>query len=170
MVAGDLNVYPRPDSDQLHALYDAGLHDLYDTVLAQNPASAYSYVFEGQAQDLDHQFVTPSFYDRLDAVHEAHINSDWTRVPGSNRGTSDHDTMVSQWGLTTYGGVCALASSYDAAAGAKVCLALDRAEAFAARGKRKQVDDALDAARHEVAKGGFTADQSERLLELIGEL
>ena len=170
MVAGDLNVYPRPDSDQLHALYDAGLQDLYDTVLAQNPSSAYSYVFEGQAQDLDHQFVTPSFYDRLAAVHEAHVNSDWSRVPGSNRGTSDHDPMVSQYGLTTFRGVCELATSYDAAAGATVCLALARAEKFAGRGMDAQLQDALDTARHEVAKGGFTPDQAARLLELIGEL
>jgi hypothetical protein len=107
MVTGDLNVYPRPDdpflparnSDQLASLYDAGLHDLFDTVLAHDPSSAYSYSFEGQAQDLDHQFVTQSFYDDLVQVHEAHINSDWTRVAGSNRGTSDHDPMVSEWAL-----------------------------------------------------------------------
>ena len=139
-------------------------------MLAQNPSSAYSYVFEGQAQDLDHQFVTPSFYGRLEAVHEAHVNSDWSRVPGSNRGTSDHDPMVSQYALTTFRGVCELATSYDAAAGATVCLALDRAEKFVGRGMDKQLQDALETARHEVAKGGFTADQTARLLELIGEL
>jgi len=107
MVAGDLNVFPRPDdpflpdrnSDQLAALYDAGLHNLYDTVLADNPAGAYSYVFDGNAQDLDHQFVTDSWFHDLQQVHEAHINADWPRVPGSNRGTSDHDPMVSQWRL-----------------------------------------------------------------------
>ena len=99
MVAGDLNVYPLGESDQLQALADAGLHDLYDTVLAKDPASAYSYSFTGMAQDLDHQFVTQSFFDDLNTVNEAHINSDWTRVPGSNRGTSDHDPMVSQWKL-----------------------------------------------------------------------
>jgi predicted extracellular nuclease len=107
MVAGDLNVFPRPDdpflparnSDQLKGLYDAGLHNLYDTVIAENPAAAYSYVFDGQAQDLDHQFVTDAWFDDLQAVHEAHINADWPRVAGSNRGTSDHDPMVSQWAL-----------------------------------------------------------------------
>jgi predicted extracellular nuclease len=107
MVAGDLNVFPRPDdpflpggnSDQLKSLYDIGMHNLYDTVIADNPAAAYSYVFDGQAQDLDHQFVTESWFKDLRAVNEAHINSDWPRVPGSNRGTSDHDPMVSQWAL-----------------------------------------------------------------------
>ena len=107
MVAGDLNDFPRPDdpflpgpsSDQLASLYDAGLHNLYDTVIAENPAGAYSYVFDGQAQDLDHQFVTDSFFADLNAANEAHVNSDWPGVPGSNRGISDHDPMVSRWAL-----------------------------------------------------------------------
>jgi predicted extracellular nuclease len=107
MVAGDLNDFPRPDdpflpgpsSDQFASLYNAGLHNLYDTVIAENPAGAYSYVFDGQAQDLDHQFVTSSFLADLSAANEAHINSDWPGVPGSNRGTSDHDPMVSRWAL-----------------------------------------------------------------------
>jgi hypothetical protein len=109
MVLGDLNQYPRPDdpfpppntSDQLAPLYDAGLHDLYDTVSDQHPSSAYSYTFEGQAQDLDHQFVTDSFFNGMQAVNESHINSDFPLdVPGDNRGTSDHDPMVSRWALT----------------------------------------------------------------------
>src|SRR4029079_5262292 len=68
---GDLNVFPRPDdplvpaSDQLHDLYDLGLENLFDTLVAQVPASAYTYVFEGQAQTLDHQFVTPRLGDEL---------------------------------------------------------------------------------------------------------
>jgi len=107
MIAGDLNDFPRPDdpflpgpsSDQFASLYDAGLHNLYDTVIAENPAAAYSYVFDGQAQDLDHQFVTDSFFADLTAANEAHVNSDWPGVPGSNRGISDHDPMVSRWAL-----------------------------------------------------------------------
>jgi hypothetical protein len=109
MVLGDLNQYPRPDdpfpppntSDQLAPLYDAGLHDLYDTVSDRHPSSAYSYTFEGQAQDLDHQFVTDSFFGGMQAVNESHINSDFPLdVPGDNRGTSDHDPMVSRWALS----------------------------------------------------------------------
>jgi predicted extracellular nuclease len=108
MVAGDLNDFPRPDdpflptttpSDQLAPLYDAGLHNLYDTVIAENPAAAYSYVFDGQAQDLDHQFVSDALFADLQGANEAHINADWPGVVGSNRGTSDHDPMVSRWTL-----------------------------------------------------------------------
>lgn len=68
-VGGDLNVYPRPDdpffpdhplfpSDQLGPLYEQGLSNLYDLVLAETPESAYSYNFEGQAQTLDQIFVS----------------------------------------------------------------------------------------------------------------
>ena len=177
MVAGDLNVYPRPDSDQLHALYDAGLQDLYDTVLAQNPASAYSYSFTGRAQDLDHQFVTPSFFDDLNTVNEAHINSDWTRVPGSNRGTSDHDPMVSQWELATaFDDVCTAARQLASTpAGAdELCADLARAEDAAAQGLRPQKAAALGAAKSDVARGvgrGVWAPREVApLVHLIGQL
>ncbi|MEJ2708113.1 MAG: hypothetical protein P8074_10915, partial [Anaerolineales bacterium] len=87
-VGGDLNVYPRPDdpffpgdplfpSDQLAALYDQGLTNLYDILLAEVPASAYSYVYQGQAQTLDQMFATSVLLDELAQVRVAHINSDW---------------------------------------------------------------------------------------------
>jgi predicted extracellular nuclease len=110
MVAGDLNVYPRPDdpftpgqalspSDQLHALYDRGLANLYDRLLAEVPASAYSYVYLGQAQTLDQMFVTPSLAADLEQVRVAHINGDWPSDYGENgpRGTSDHDPQVARY-------------------------------------------------------------------------
>jgi len=102
VVGGDLNVYPRPDdpfttpSDQLGPLYDAGLTNLYDLLVSQVPASAYSYVFEGQAQTLDHQFVTSSMLPELIMMRAAHINSDWAADhPGDvARGVSDHDPQA----------------------------------------------------------------------------
>ena len=48
---------PRPDdplqspSDQLDPLYDQGLLNLWDTMVAQVPAAAYSYVFLGHGSD-----------------------------------------------------------------------------------------------------------------------
>lgn len=105
IVGGDLNVYPRPDdpfapigqagsSDQLKALYDAGLSNLWDVLLAQAPASAYSYVFQGQAQTLDQMFVSQSLLADLREFRVAHINSDFPADDTSvdvARGTSDHD-------------------------------------------------------------------------------
>ena len=112
---GDFNVFPRPDdpftpgqpcgtvcigpSDQLGALYELGLSSLWETVLADVPASAYSYVFEGQAQTLDNQFVTDALNAELNAVRYAHVNADWAadhEVDGS-RGASDHDPQVARF-------------------------------------------------------------------------
>ena len=62
LFGGDLNVFPRPDdpfapgdalfpSDQLGPLYDeAGMDNLWDELRRRAPASAYTYVFEGQAR------------------------------------------------------------------------------------------------------------------------
>ncbi len=109
VVGGDLNVYPRPDdpfapigqpgsSDQLGALYDPslGLKNLWEVLLGQAPASAYSYVYQGMAQTLDQMFVTPSMLANLDQFRIAHINSDFPAdYPGDvARGTSDHDPGV----------------------------------------------------------------------------
>ena len=104
---GDLNVFPRPDdplvpaSDQLAPLYGLGLENLYDVLVAEVPASAYTYVFEGQAQTLDHQFVTPSLGDELERVRVAHVNADWPAgfAGDGPRGASDHDPVVARYDL-----------------------------------------------------------------------
>jgi hypothetical protein len=109
---GDLNVYPRPDdpfvpghplhpSDQLGPLYEQGLTNLFDVLVAQNPSGAYSYVFQGQAQTLDQIFLSPSQGAELARVAMAHINSDWPAdAPGDGgRGTSDHDPVVADFRL-----------------------------------------------------------------------
>ncbi|GAB7049858.1 lamin tail domain-containing protein [Catenuloplanes indicus] len=107
---GDLNVFPRPDdpiataanpatSDQLGPLYDAGLHNLYDDLLADAPSSAYSYSYEGQTQTLDHLFVNDALYADLIEMRAAHINADWSAEDSSNgsRGSSDHDPQVARF-------------------------------------------------------------------------
>ncbi|MFG1799023.1 lamin tail domain-containing protein [Micromonospora carbonacea] len=107
---GDLNVFPRPDdpiatgadptpSDQLAALYDAGLHSLWDDLVADVPSSAYSYSFEGQAQTLDHLFVNDALRDDLVQVRAAHVNADWPAefTGDGSRGSSDHDPQVARF-------------------------------------------------------------------------
>jgi predicted extracellular nuclease len=104
---GDLNVFPRPDdplvpaSDQLAGLYDLGLENLFDTLVEQVPASAYTYVFEGQAQTLDHQFVTQRLGDELEQARVAHLNADWPAdfAGDGPRGASDHDPLVARYDL-----------------------------------------------------------------------
>ncbi len=104
---GDLNVFPRPDdplvpaSDQLAPLYELGLENLFDTLVAEVPASAYTYVFEGQAQTLDHQFVTSRLGDELEQARVAHVNADWPADYAGDgpRGASDHDPLVGRYDL-----------------------------------------------------------------------
>ncbi len=109
VAGGDLNVYPRPDdpfapigtpgsSDQLGALYDPslGLKNLWEVLLGQAPAAAYSYVYLGMAQTLDQMFVNQPLLADLGQFRIAHINSDFpAEYPGDvARGTSDHDPNV----------------------------------------------------------------------------
>jgi predicted extracellular nuclease len=102
---GDLNVFPRPDdpvlpvSDQLAPLYDAGLHNLWEDLAREVPNSAYSYVFQGQAQTLDHLFVTGTLYDQLVQMRAAHVNADWAadHDGDGSRGSSDHDPQVARF-------------------------------------------------------------------------
>jgi Ca2+-binding RTX toxin-like protein len=109
ILGGDLNVYPRPDdpfapigqpgsSDQLAALYDPslGLKSLWEVELSQAPESAYSYVFVGMAQTIDHMFVNQPMLADLTQYRVAHINSDFPAdyTDDVARGTSDHDPGV----------------------------------------------------------------------------
>ncbi|MGC4896585.1 lamin tail domain-containing protein [Micromonospora sp. DT31] len=107
---GDLNVFPRPDdpiataqnptpSDQLAPLYQAGLHNLWDDLVADAPASAYSYTFSGQAQTLDNLFVNDPMHDDLVQVRTAHLNADYpTDAPDlGDRAASDHDPQVARF-------------------------------------------------------------------------
>ena len=105
---GDFNTFPRPDDalnrttdpHQLAALYDAaGLANLYDRLVEEVPASAYSYVFVGMAQTLDGQFVSDTLSDELGQARIAHVNADWPAdTPGDGaRGASDHDPLVARF-------------------------------------------------------------------------
>ena len=107
VAGGDFNVFPRPDdplqppSDQLGPLYDQGLENLWDTLVAEVPAAAYSYVFVGMAQTLDGQFVTDNLLAELEQTRVAHVNADFAaEFPGDGaRGLSDHDPMSSRFAL-----------------------------------------------------------------------
>jgi hypothetical protein len=109
-VGGDLNVFPRPDdpfapgdrlfpSDQLGPLYEAGLVNLWDDLVADVPSAAYSYTFQGQAQTLDQLFVNGPAHDDLVQMRAAHVNAGWPAdFPGDGaRGLSDHDPQVARF-------------------------------------------------------------------------
>ena len=107
---GDLNVYPRPDdpiaksdsdtpSDQLGPLYDVGMRNLWDDLLADAPSAAYSYVFQGQTQTLDHIFVNEALHGDLVRMRAAHVNAGWPAdFDGDGpRGVSDHDPQIARF-------------------------------------------------------------------------
>jgi hypothetical protein len=107
---GDLNVFPRPDdpfapgdplfpSDQLGPLYDGGLHNLWEDLVADVPSAAYSYTFQGQAQTLDQVFVNDALHADLVQIRAAHVNAGWPADhPGDGpRGLSDHDPQVARF-------------------------------------------------------------------------
>jgi len=106
-VGGDLNVYPRPDdpfpppneSDQLAALYEVPMTNLWNPLVSEIPVSAYGYIFQGQSQTLDQMFVSPSWMSDFIQVRSAHINSDFPAdYPGDGpRGTSDHDPLFARY-------------------------------------------------------------------------
>jgi predicted extracellular nuclease len=125
VVGGDFNVYPRPDdpilppaapSDQLGPLYDvAGMTNLFDTLVSEVPSAAYSYVFQGQTQTLDGQFVTGALLGELVQARAAHVNADFPAdTPGDGaRGLSDHDPLVARYELVaTVAGVKELLAYY----------------------------------------------------------
>lgn len=110
IVGGDLNVYPRPDdpfapghplypSDQLGPLYQQGLSNLWDKLVADVPVAAYSYVFQGQAQTLDQLFVTGGLMKRFQEIRAAHVNADFPADYDADgpRGMSDHDPQVARF-------------------------------------------------------------------------
>lgn len=102
IVGGDLNMFPRPDdpldppSDQLGPLYRAGLFNVADWILERAPENAYSYVFQGDANILDHFFLSPGLASRLVLATYLHLNADHPesfRADLPVRG-SDHDPLL----------------------------------------------------------------------------
>jgi hypothetical protein len=130
IVGGDFNVFPRPDdpyapgqpipgigvgpSDQLAALYDSKLTNLYDELVQRYPASAYTFGFQGQAQTLDQMWASPAVMDELLDIRSAKINVDWPmdatgEEPAYGRfGVSDHDPLAGTFGVVSFDRVRAL--------------------------------------------------------------
>jgi hypothetical protein len=83
----------------LAPLYDAGLRNLWEDLLADAPEAAYSYVYQGQAQTLDHLFVNEALHGDLVEARSAHVNADWPaeHPADGSRGSSDHDPQVARF-------------------------------------------------------------------------
>jgi len=84
VLLGDLNDFEF--SDTVHVLESGGvLSDLIDG-LPQN--ERYSYVFEGNSQDLDHVLVSPSLTGKVSLYDVVHVNAEFATQ------ASDHDPPV----------------------------------------------------------------------------
>jgi endonuclease/exonuclease/phosphatase family metal-dependent hydrolase len=82
VVLGDLNDFSF--SGQVGALKSAGLSDLIETL---SPGERYSYVFEGNSQDLDHILVSGALASRA-SFDVVHVNAEFADQ------SSDHDPGV----------------------------------------------------------------------------
>ena len=171
VVGGDLNVYPRPDdpfvpgealfpSDQLAALYDQGLTNLFGVLVGEVSVTAYGYIFQGQTQTLDQIFVTPSVLADLVQVRIAHINSDFPADYDGDgpRGTSDHDPNIARYdGLPTLDKLEALVNYYDANG------------AITGNNTTKNLIDRLERARRYFERGQMSAyrDQLQAFIDQV---
>ncbi|GID96801.1 hypothetical protein Adi01nite_62130 [Amorphoplanes digitatis] len=88
-----MNVFPRSDDpvpanpgDQLGPLYEAGLHNLWENLVAE-------------AQTLDNLFVNDGLYGDLIEMRAAHINAGWAASDEANgsKGSSDHDPQIARF-------------------------------------------------------------------------
>jgi hypothetical protein len=161
---GDFNVFPRPDdpfapgqaygcnplpcevgpSDQLGPLYEAGLNNLWNTLVAEVPQSAYSYNFVGQVQTLDSQFATGGQFADLVQVRAGHFNADFAADYDGDvaRGASDHDPQLARWSTDVTMDRLRVLVDYlvdtgdlSASSAARLHERLDKAAAFLASGK-----------------------------------
>ena len=195
--AGDFNVFPRPDdpfapgqaygdddigpSDQLGPMYDAQLNNLWDTLVAEVPQSAYSYNFEGQVQTLDTQWATDGQFADLVQVRAGHFNADFAADFEGDvaRGASDHDPQLARWFTdVTIARLHALVDHYvgtgDLQANKAFLLhdRLEKAAAFLAQGKRAAYEAQLQAfgnQAHDYATA-FAADALEKEADRLATL
>lgn len=98
-VIGDLN--DSFDSPPINTLVsEAPLGNLWTQVA---PTARYSYIFNGVAEVLDYVIITPGLLEDFEGLEAVRINADfpenWGDVPGTGRGSSDHDAIVARFRL-----------------------------------------------------------------------
>lgn len=109
VMVGDFNAYAQ--EDPIHLLRGEGWQDAFD---GADPATSYSFVYDGQAGRLDHALLSPALAPRLAGAAKWHANADEVPVDedaaakrgdaggDSAWGASDHDPLL--LGLRLRGG------------------------------------------------------------------
>lgn len=103
IVAGDLNDFqfgePGEGPDHPLAILEGGATEvpLTNLINLEKPAEAFTFVFDGNSQVLDHILISPSLMEDYTAVDVLHFNagfpSDLGSVPGTPVRASDHDAV-----------------------------------------------------------------------------
>ncbi|HEB64420.1 MAG TPA: hypothetical protein ENJ02_02625, partial [Chloroflexi bacterium] len=96
VVLGDLNSFY--DSLPLDTLRAAGLHHVFENLPEEE---RYTYIYQGEAQTLDHILVTPPMWETFRRVEVLHVNADFTLPDPQDttpRRKSDHDPVVAVFG------------------------------------------------------------------------
>ncbi|MBF0859754.1 glycosyltransferase [Gluconobacter sp. LMG 31484] len=89
-ILGDFNDTEWSDAQQVYA--NAGLTDMSTT---EDPSNRYTYIFEGNAESLDHTIGSADFAN-AGKFETIHVNT------GSLTGESDHDPSVTLLAMTDY--------------------------------------------------------------------
>ena len=104
-VIGTIQGSPAPADQVTEPSADRWTHELTDLANLLPPADRYSYVFEGNAQVLDHVLVNQPMLARLTRFAYARNNADFPESFESDFGVStrlsDHDAAVSYFGAIT---------------------------------------------------------------------
>jgi predicted extracellular nuclease len=89
--------------------------DLVDLVEMAAPDQRYSFVFDGNAQELDHILVTGNLLPRFAGIDYGRSNADFPETarndPNSPARTSDHDPVLAYFNLPPQQTLTAIASS-----------------------------------------------------------
>lgn len=95
---GTIKGTPTPASQVVLASGDLVNPDLIDLIDQAAPDQRYSFTFDGNAQTLDHEIVTPNLFRHFSRIHYARSNGDFPEIFRSDANRperlSDHDMPV----------------------------------------------------------------------------
>jgi len=94
---------PTPKDQVMYWSEDLVPQDLINIIERINPVQRYSYVFQGNAQTLDHFVVTQSMFRHLMDFQFARLNADYSEILRNDSSRverfSDHDVTVAYFGF-----------------------------------------------------------------------
>jgi len=121
---GTIKGTPTPADQVELASHDLVNPDLIDLVDSASPDQRYSFMFDGNAQELDHVLITQNLSARVDGLQYARNNADfgaqYRNDPNRPERISDHDPIVSYFSFPPYVVAPANVSAFTGG-GATIC-------------------------------------------------